>query len=406
MTGKWHLGDAIEHSPAAKGFERSFVNLYGAGHHWSNRGYSERGSLFRQDAEIVAWPEGRYTTDLFTEKLLEFMQSNLGDGRPFFAFASYTSPHWPLQVPDEYLDLYAGQYDAGYDALREQRFETLKSAGIVPESSELPPRNEEITPWSDLDEEQKRRESRKMELYASMLDNLDDHVERLIAFLKNNDLYENTLIVFMSDNGAAAEDFYYDDRFKEFIQANYDNAYEGMGKAGSFVSYGPQWAEAGSAPFQRYKQYARQGGIVAPMIISGPGVSGGGQKTSAYTTVMDLAPSFLELAGVEYPVDEDIWPMRGESLLDFLAGNSTAEHGDNYVTTFSHRGRAFIRKGNWKMSNLDAPFDESKFELFDLEADPGETTDLAESEPEIYQEMLELWRTERKELGIVLPEDL
>jgi arylsulfatase A-like enzyme len=207
-AGKWHLGAASEHSPTAAGFERSFNNVHGAGNHFNSLGFFEEGSVYREDGELVQWPEGRYSTELFTDRLIEFIDAGKDDGRPFFAFAAYTSPHWPMQVPDEDLDLYAGQYDQGYDRLREQRFESLKEADIIPEFSTLPPRNEAIGPWEGLTEAERRQESRKMELYASMVENLDRHVGRLIDHLKANGLYENTLVVFMSDNGAAAEDFY------------------------------------------------------------------------------------------------------------------------------------------------------------------------------------------------------
>ena len=184
-AGKWHMGSAIEQSPQAAGFERSFNLTHGAGSHFSSVGFFEGGSIYRADGDEVQYPDGEYTTELFTDRLIEFIDSQLGDG-PFFAFAAYTSPHWPMQVPDEYLDLYAGQYDAGYDVLREQRFESLKRAKIIPQSSSLPARNEAITPWDDLDAEQQRREARKMELYASMVENLDFHVGRLVDHLKSN----------------------------------------------------------------------------------------------------------------------------------------------------------------------------------------------------------------------------
>jgi arylsulfatase len=406
MVGKWHLGVAPEHSPQAAGFERSFSNLHGAGSHFDALGFEDGGSLYREDGEFAEWPQDRYSTDLYTEKLIHFIGENQGDGKPFFAFAAYTSPHWPLQVPDEYLDRYAGRYNAGYDRLREQRFESLKSAGIIPRASSLPPRNDAIRPWEDLDTEEQRREARKMELYAAMVDNLDDHTGRLIDYLKANDLYDNTLIIFMADNGAAAEDFYNNEPYKDYVRQHYDNAYGNMGRASSFVSYGPQWAEAGSAPFQRHKGYTREGGITAPMIISGPGVAARAEKTSAYLTVMDLAPTFLEIAGADYLATEAVQPMRGESINAFLAGTAEIIHDENYHTVLSHKGRALVRRGKWKLSNLEYPFDEAKFELFDLESDPGETHNLAESEPEKYQELLGLWRTERRNLGIVLPQDL
>ncbi len=409
IAGKWHLGKSAEHSPRAAGFSRSFTNLSGAGNHWDAIGFSEGGSVYRADGEISEWPDGHYSTDLFTDKLIEFIGSNRGEGKPFFALATYTSPHWPLQVPETELDRYAGRYDSGYDKLREDNFESLKAAGIIHQTSTLPARNEAITPWEDLDAEQQRRESRKMELYAAMVTNLDGHVGRLVEYLKSMDLYDNTLIIFMSDNGAADEDFYNDPKhesYMEYTREHYDNAYENMGMSDSFVSYGAQWAEAGSAPFQRHKGYTREGGITAPMIIAGHGVASTGSKNSAYLTVMDLAPTFLQLAGIDYPAGGSIEPMRGESIKAFLAGEAAVVHDENYVTVHLHDGRMLIRKGKWKLTNLERPFDESKLELFNLEADPGEMHNLVAAEPEKYQELLDLWREERRKLGIVLPQDL
>jgi len=405
-VGKWHLGMSSEHSPRAAGFSRAFNMLKGAGTHFDAKGFMTGGSKYRLDNDLVPYPVGRYSTDLYTDWLIEFIDSNKDDGKPFFAYAAYTSPHWPLQVPDEYLDIYAGQYDDGYDVLRRRRFDSLQEAGIVPLSVKLPPRNDAITHWEELSSEQKRRESRKMELYAAMLDNLDDHVGRLIDYLKENRLYDNTLIIFMSDNGPDGGDFYREGPYAEYLQANFDNAYEKMGTAASFVSYDAPWAEAGSAPFQRFKTYSREGGIVAPMIIAGVGVAARGVIDSTYLTVMDLAPTFLEIAGAKYPDDGSVQPMLGESINAFLAGESSIIHGDDYVSTQYHAGHAFVRRGDWKIANLEPPFDESGFELFNLRDDPGETNNLADAEPEMFTEMIALWRVQRKKLGIILPQDL
>ena len=405
-AGKWHLGLATEHSPTQAGFERSFNNMHGSGNHFDSTGMREGGSLYREDGVEVEYPDGQYTTELFTDRLISFIDAQKDDGRPFFAFAAYTSPHWPLQVPDEYLDRYAGQYDQGYDRLREERFESLKQADIIPVDSSLPPRNDAIVDWEDLSIEERRIESRKMELYAAMVENLDHHVGRLIEYLKTAGLYENTLIVFMSDNGAAAEDFFYVGPYSDYLQQNYDNAYENMGRPTSWISYGPQWAEAGSAPFSRHKGYTREGGIVAPMIVSGVGVSSSDVIDRSYATVMDIAPTFIELAGADYPTDGSVMPMLGESMLHLLSGAATSVHDDDYVTVLHHGGRAFVRQGKWKLVNLEPPFAESEFELYDLEADPGETTNLAEIESEQLRAMVSLWREKRLELGIVLPSDL
>ena len=407
--GKWHLGARESQWPDAVGFERSFTLLYGGGSYFDYRSFRVGGSKFVADGRIADYPVGEYATTVYTDKLIEFIEADKDDERPFFIYAAYTAPHWPLQVPDDYLDLYRGRYDDGYDALRERRMDSLKEAGIIPLDAELPPRNDDITPWDALDDQQKREESRKMELYAALLDNFDDHVARLIDYLRKEDLFDNTLVVFMSDNGAAGEDFYNDDEWPEFkaeTRRNFDNAYELMGTAESFVSYGPPWAEAGSAPFRRHKGYATEGGIVAPMFITGPGVRGAGEFHRGYATVMDIAPTLLGIAGTAYPDDGSVKPMLGESMVDVLAGRSDRVHYDAYVTVFSHRGRAFLRQGDWKIVTLNGPFDEAGFELYNVADDPGETMNLRLAEPEKFTDLLTIWREKRLEYGIIVPQDL
>ena len=406
MAGKWHLGTEAEHSPKAAGFERSFGTVEGAASHFDGRGFETGPNIYREDGELTDWPEGAYSTNIYTDKLIGYIESNRGDGRPFFVFAAYTSPHWPLQVPENERDRYAGAYDAGYDALRESNFANLKAAGIVPNNSKLPPRNEDITAWTDLDKEQQRRESRKMELYAAMVENLDDNVARLLTYLKENDLYDNTLIVFMSDNGAANADFYNRGPYVDYIRERYDNSYEKMGGPDSFVSYDDEWAEAGSAPFRLIKTYASEGGIVAPMIVAGPGVSAHDEIRSSYVTVMDIAPTLIELAGAYYPDDGSVEPMRGTSLTPLLRGETDIIHPDDEAMILFHRNQAFVRQGKWKLTSTHKLFAESRFTLHDLDADPGETTDLSKSNPKKRAELIEIWRSQRKALGIVLPQDL
>lgn len=406
-TGKWHLGNERENSPPAAGFERSYQLTHGAANHFNEVGFFEGGSLYREDGEEVEYPVGTYTTELFTDRLIGFIDERLEDGRPFFAFAAYTSPHWPLQVPDAWLDRYRGRYDDGYDVLRQRNFAALQDAGIVPPGARLPPRNPAITPWDSLDADTRRIRAREMELYAAMVENLDHHIGRLMDHLKARGVYDRTLIVFMSDNGAAgSENFYYRGPFVEYLQAHYDTGYENMGRPDSWVSYDRGWAEAGSAPFSRYKTYTREGGIAAQLIVAGPGVEGKGTMSRAYLTVMDLAPTFLEVAGARYPGDGSVRPMEGESMAALLGGHTTTVHDSAYATTLFHAGRALVRRGQWKLSTLEPPFDEASFELFDIEADPGETRNLAAEHPEVFREMVELWRSERGRLGITLPAEI
>lgn len=394
-AGKWHLGKKPEHAPAAKGFERSFSLLQGGSNHYNNIGLAlnDSVSLYSADGRLASYPVGRYSTEFYTDKLMEFIRKGK-DGKPFFAFAAYTSPHWPLQAPAA-NDRYRGRYDMGYDSLRSLRFESLKRAGIISKAQRLPPRLTSIKPWLSLTAEERRIESRKMELYAAMVDNLDEQIGRLIDFLKREGLYENTLIVFMSDNGAAAEDFYVQKPYADFIGPRYDNRYENMGTSSSFVSYGPQWAKAGAAPFSYYKGWGTEGGTVAPLIISGAKLGIQHRLVRAYVSVMDLAPTFLEIAGATYPQkvgSAPIRPMLGESMLSFLQGKSVAVHDSTYATGLWSGGNMSFRRGRWKLANTERPYREDRLQLFDVENDPGETRDLSKVLPATYAAMLEAWR--------------
>ena len=245
-----------------------------------------------------------------------------------------------------------------------------------------------------------------MELYAGMVDNLDENIGRLINALKEIGEYENTLIVFMADNGAAAEDFYYRDGFKELIQEYHTDAYEEMGKENSFISYGPQWAEAGSSPFRYFKGFATEGGMNVPLIIAGPGVAKSDIINHSFLTLLDLAPTFYELARTTYPEKwngKAVKPLRGASLLPILGGEKKKIHDENYVFGLEHAGDAMIRKGDWKIVNVKSPFELKNFELYNLSEDLAEQKDLKEVYPEKYQEMLQEWEKFAEEVGVILP---
>lgn len=406
MAGKWHLGHHVDHGPVAAGFDRAYSLLHGAANHYDERGYTEKGSVYAENGEFVDYPVGTYSTTLYTDKLISYLEETRESGKPFFAYAAYTSPHWPLQAPAEDIAKYAGRYADGYEALRIDNFERLTRAGVIRGNHALPPRNPGITPWEDLTAEEQKVEAKKMQLYAAMVDNLDQHIGQLFDYLRRTNDIDNTIIIFMGDNGAAAEDFFESDRtpYKAYVQATYNNDYDQMGSPKSFVSYGPQWAEAGSAPFSRHKTHMTSGGVIAPLLVAGPGIAGTGYQRM-FVTVMDLAPTLLELAGASYP-DTGFEPMRGRSLLPLWSGNAARVHDDDDVFVLSHRNRAMLRQGAWKIANRDVPFSESHFMLFNVEDDPGEGVDLSEKYPEKRDALIELWRAHRRELGIVLPQDL
>ena len=406
MAGKWHLGSEDPYIPAAKGFDRSFSLMNGAANHFNNEQVlNDQLPQYRLDQHRVPFPDGKFSTDVYTEKMTEFIVNRQQD-KPFFAYLAYTAPHWPLQVPADYLDIYKGRYDIGYDSLRVVRFNAQKARGILQPQAVLPPRNPMIKPWHELSADEKKIEARKMELYAAMVHNLDEHIGQLIKFLKDSNQYDNTFIVFMSDNGAAAEDFYNDaGGYGPFLREHFDNRYENMGKPSSFVSYGPQWAQTGAAPFRLHKGFSTEGGIVAPLIISGKGVERKPGIQNTFINVMDFAPTFLEVAGLSYPNrygNKEMKPMLGESILSFIRNKSNFIHNSNYTYGLEHDGQCLLIKGNWKITNTSKPFDEMAFGLYDLLNDPGETDDLSKSSPEKYAEMMKEWELFKKRAGVIV----
>jgi arylsulfatase len=200
MAGKWHLGTTPEANPHVKGFDRSFVLLEGAGNHYDDQGIFDDApvSPYTEDGEEAHWKKGDYSTDFYTDKLISFIERNKNDGRPFFAYAAYTSPHWPLQVDPRYRQKYEGRYDEGYDELKQRRFDNLKALGLIPDNAVLPPSHPRVKPWESLSADEQKAEARKMELYAGMVDNLDYNVGRLLQYLKDSGEYDNTLVVFIS----------------------------------------------------------------------------------------------------------------------------------------------------------------------------------------------------------------
>ncbi|MEO8712036.1 MAG: arylsulfatase, partial [Parafilimonas sp.] len=290
ISGKWHLGLTPDESPTAKGFERSYALLDAYSNHFIP---DKRESRFWEDGNYVNYSDGQYSTDLYTDKMISFIKKDHGDKKPFFLYAAYTSPHWPLQVPPEFIEKYHGKYDIGYDSLRSYRFNGLKKKGIVAKAVVLPPlpsvkgdlyniSNEPLLRWNSIDKNEQKIEARKMEIYAGMVSNLDYNIGRLIQYLKDIGEYDNTLFLFLSDNGPSSAD----------INATPDklNPYAFMGTANSFVAYGSQWAHASSAVNSLYKGYSAEGGIHSPMIIKMPYQNKGNGIDTAFSTIMDMAP--------------------------------------------------------------------------------------------------------------------
>jgi arylsulfatase len=396
MVGKWHLGEDQGQNPHDRGFEETFILGTGGGSHWNDRKalappqhmeYSRNGS-------VVELPQDFYSTRNYTDSLIQFIDQNKTDQNPFFAFLSYTAVHDPLHAPAEYIAKYKGKFDQGWDSLFTERLNNLKSLGILPADVKSVS-NPSIPKWNTLTKEQKEDFARDMEVYAAMLEYMDMSIGRVLDYLKQEKMYDNTMIIFMSDNGAnGANAHTYPGNGDGVYLNSFSNQLENRGLKGSYIEMGPGWAAAASAPFRYFKGFTSEGGIRAPLIIKMPGTEKeAGQWSKTFLHVADIMPTLLEITGTNYPdtyQENVLHPLIGKSMLPILLGNATEIHTDDGMGYELFEMKAYI-KGNWKILRLPQPMGTGDWELYDLEKDPGETTDLSSQFPEVKQQLIDAW---------------
>lgn len=417
MAGKWHLGREPHQLPIARGFDRSFTLMEGGASHYEDaRGmfvFQREGVWIENDTRVEQLPEGFYSSTFLTDYIIESIDADADSGKPWFSYLAYTAPHWPLHAPLEYIEKYNGVYDAGYEVLREQRIARAKELGVFPADAPMYPRLSFVAPWDSLTDEQKAFESRKMQIHAAMVELVDENVGRLVAHLKATGQYENTFIMFMGDNGAEGQMRLPGDNGTDWV---HDNSIENIGLIGSNVAIGPGWAQATSGVLRYYKSVSAEAGTRTPAFFHYPGMSKQGVSSGAFVTVEDVAPTFLELAGISYPVHGDdgrILPeLQGLSLVPMLLGDAESVRGDDFDWGFEVFGHRAVRKGDWKLLWLTSepgelgqrPVDATDaWQLFNLASDPGETHNLADSEPEKLAELQAIWDQFVNENGVILP---
>lgn len=404
MAGKWHLGTEPDHWPDTRGFDRSFALLEGASHHFDNRGFMPRYPMvnYVRDGASIDLPEDFFSTQSYTDAVIENIEQHRDDEKPFFAYLAYTAPHWPLQVSDDYLDLYAGKYDAGYEATRAARMQKLKQLGIVASDFKTGDSVGDFFRWQALSDEERRTSARKMELYAAMVENLDHHVERLFDYLRATNQFDNTLIIFMSDNGASNTT-----ATGAWTRENFDTSYESMGKKGSFVAYGLEWAQVSNTPYRGYKAHHTEGGMRVPLIVKLPQVVSDKKRMKrALVTVRDIAPTILEFAQATLPLlnsTEGKAAFSGKSLVAVLDDDLDSVHSSSETFAWEVYGRRAVRQSNWKIVWSTPPVGVDGWQLYDLDADPGEHSDVAEDEPVVLEDLKALWDEYATRIGVVLP---
>ena len=400
MTGKWDLGLEEGYTPATRGFDRSFAQLGASASHFPEILWDDY-SLYRLDGEIVEYedlPADFYSTDYYTDRMIEFIESG---EQPWFGFVPYTTPHWPLQAPEDWIDRYAGRYDDGYDVLREARVAQASELGVVPEGAELDDFEPVAPPWDELSGEEQSGYARAQEVYAAMVENLDFNVGRLVEFLEESGQLENTVIMFTSDHGAStaaygilpsAPDAH--PAPPEFI----DNRFQNWGRPNSFVDHGRGFAEAASAPLRGHKGTLSEGGLRAVALVHYPAAVQAEQVNGTFMSMLDILPTFLDIAGTAHPGPgsyrgREINDILGRSFWPHLTGESADVHLPSDTVGWSRGAGGALIRGDYKIINTPAAggLGTTSWRLYNIVEDPGERNDLAGEMPDLVAELIQDW---------------
>jgi arylsulfatase len=417
MVGKWHLGKAPDQIPRARGFERDFSLLDGAGSYWDMTNFTAASprSVFTEDGRyLTKLPDDYYATKTYTDKLIGFIDAQRGDGKPFFAYVSHQAPHDPYHLPKDWRNRHVGEYDKGWDAVRQERLKRQIEMGIMPAGTQLAERMWFLPDPTLLAPAARAVTGKKMELYAGMVENMDFHVGRLIDHLKKIGEYENTIFVVFGDNGAEGTDLF---KMIAGTPGTRDNLFAAVawsqthpnawGDPGSYVAYGPMWAQASMTPFSQYKGWLGEGGIRNALIVSGPAVKRPkGSINHGVMHVADLVPTMLEVAGGSYPKTQggnELPALIGKSWGPVLAGRAESPRMAQDYLAWELFGNRAVRQGQWKIRWEYKPLGKGDWELFDLAADPAERKDLAAQQPDKVKAMVALWDDYVRKNNVVLP---
>lgn len=388
MSGKWHVGEDPEHWPVQRGFDRYWGLISGASSYFELIRHQPRVRVMALDSSRWTPPcEDFYMTDATTDFAVDQVEKHqqTHPEQPFFLYVAYTAPHWPLHALPEDIARYEGRYDIGWDSLRRERKARQEALGLFEESLPLPERPASIPVWETV--EDKAHWVRRMQVYAAMIDRMDQGIGRIMETLRRQGQLDNTVVLFLSDNGACAE---------EITGRRLHNPEAVIGEPGSYAAYREPWAMAGNTPFRYYKSWVHEGGSATPLIVHWPaGNLPEGEVIRQPAHIIDLMPTFLELAGATYPGQfrkTASKPLEGTSLLPYLRGRRNTSR----TLFWEHFGKAAMRQGDWKIVRVDA----QPWELYHLGRDRNELHNLADAEPERVEKMVEEYRKWSERVGV------
>ena len=412
MTGKWHLGDgegSIEDDlPYHHGFDRSFTLDASGADNWEDKAYIiyYGEAPWFEDDQPADLPEDFYSSEFIIDKMIEYIEEDGAGSSPFFSYLSFQAIHIPVQAPEEFIDNYNGVYDAGWDALAVQRWENAKALGLIDQNAPLPNKPEGHRPWADLNEQERRFAARRMQVNAGMLEAMDYHIGRFVDYLEAEGELDNTIFVITSDNGPEFNDPVTVDGSQTWMDSvGYDFDYDNLGGPGSLASIGPEWAAAAGTPGSHFKFFTTGGGIRVPMIMSGPGIERTGWD-DGLTHVADIVPTLLEVIGVAREPQPGEVEMTGLSLTGLLNEDRDTSGIEGRSVAIEVSGNSAFIKGDYKIRRVTKPYGDAEWRMFNVAADPGETIDLTETEPERFAELLAGYEAYEKDMGVIaMPKD-
>ncbi|MBO9433740.1 arylsulfatase [Ruegeria sp. R13_0] len=423
MAGKWHLGHDEDTIAYARGFDRSFMLGESGADNWVEQPYApfyERVHYY-EDNELVSLPtEDYFSTEHYTDTIIDYIDSNIDDGKPFLAWVGYQAVHYPHQAPKPYIDKYDGVYDSGFTDLRDKRLARQVELGIVSPDVALDASMDKtsydpwrLEDWDALSSEEQAFHARRMQTYAGMLDNMDENIGEIFAYLEEKGELENTVILFLSDNGPDPNQLTLSPDYREWYEANYDTVwmedYQGdfssMGQKGVYADYGPSWAAAAATPASYYKTFSTEGGLRVPLIVRYPEMVAAGTKVESFAFVLDVVPTLLELAGVETPGStyngREINPPSGISMVPVLTGALDTVRDEDNPVGYELAGSSAVFKGRYKLSQNPPPKGTGEWELYDTIADPSEINNLAAEMPDLVAEMQAFFDEYAEEVNLV-----
>ena len=448
QTGKWHLGG--QHGgrgPHEMGFTHSYGILAGGSNHWNSgdmlpnmshpdsQKAAKAGQIppmidmpFFEDGKPVERPLGIYSDDLYTGKMLGFMEQSRRADKPFFAYLAFTTAHLPIQAPGGLAERYYEQYlELGWDGLKAQRMQQLIDAGILPQDSKLPPQNPITRPWDSLNDDEKKLQAKIFATYAAMIESQDRHIGRVMDWLRETGELDNTLIIYMTDNGPEGTDAFGElgnPALSGWMEKHFSQDIADVGHGNSNWQIGIEWANAATGSLQWWKWFIDEGGIRVPLIVVPPKSHGDkftqqGEVSDTFVSVKDLPMTILQYAGVKHPETRyqgrDIIAPSGKSMVSFLNGKAKTVYGPNDWTAFELFGNAYVVRGDYKAIKVrTGMWGDGKWHLYHLRNDPAESKPLEAEMPgelaeliEIYEAYAEKWQIQevredwnpQKELG-------